>query len=223
MSSKHIAPADLKLLQNIVSIAFPQSDSFDRFQRFHDLLVRENRKMNLISRNDEARIVTHHFIESVGLASVLNIESGARVLDLGSGAGFPGLPMKLVRPDLNMLLVDSRRKRVGFLQNVIDTLQLTGIQAAASRAEELELSESVDWIVSRAVADCSKLVKWTRRLIRPGGALALLKGPDIDEELRHLDRVPESWRVKKWVATDYNPYPEIPGLRRSKLVIVNKK
>jgi len=117
---------------------------------------------------------------------------GARVADVGTGAGFPGVPLKLARPDLRVLLVDATLKRVRFLESVIGHFGWRDVQAVHARAEVLardpETAGTFDVAVARAVASLDKLVAWCVPLVRPGGHLVAMKGPDVEEELAAAER-----------------------------------
>jgi 16S rRNA (guanine527-N7)-methyltransferase len=168
----------------------------------HADLIREwNRRVNLISRQDEDRILSHHVLDSLYLLQAAEIATGACVLDLGSGAGFPGIPMTLVRPDLTMLLVESKRKKVLFLQKAIAMLSLLRCKAILGRIEALSTTvPKVDIVVSRAVADLSTLIDWSRPLFqRHPGRLVTIKGPESEEEIlrmKETGRYPEITTLK---------------------------
>lgn len=192
-----------------------------RFQRLADLLNTWNASMNLISRKDPYAVIERHFLDSAGLVAVLDLPSGCRVMDLGSGAGFPGLPLALLRPDVQVTLVESRAKKTTFHRAVIDALGLENVVTLAERVEQLPIETGpFDCVVSRAVADLDKLVKWCHHLVRkPGGRMAVIKGPDLDEEIKRLARRATAWGVSGWDVEPYNPFGNIRD-RESVLVRV---
>lgn len=194
----------------------------EKFSDYWNMLIVWNQKINLISRKDERRIVTRHFLESLGLVKVVEFPSGARVMDLGSGAGFPGIPMKLVRPDLKFVLVESKRRRVLFLKKVIEKLNLEGIEIVEGRVEEEGGQiDPVDFVVSRSVADLVTLVKWSRSCLSPrGGRLLVIKGVGVRKELNLLDTLASDLGVKGWRLIRYNPFPKVYQLKESYVVIV---
>jgi 16S rRNA (guanine527-N7)-methyltransferase len=162
-------------------------DALARFIRYADLIRAWNRRINLISRMDEDRILSRHVFDSLCLLSAAPIPSGDRVLDLGSGAGFPGIPVALVRPDLQMVLVESKRKKVLFLQKAVSELFLANCTVILGRIEETDIAPPVDVVVSRAVADLATLIGWVRPLFRSGrGRLLAIKGPEADKETLHI-------------------------------------
>jgi 16S rRNA (guanine527-N7)-methyltransferase len=160
-------------------------DTLTRFIRYADLIRDWNRRMNLVSRQDVDRILSRHVFDSLCLLSTVSIPSRDRVLDLGSGAGFPGIPMALVRPDLHIILVESKRKKVLFLQKALSELSLSNTTVILGRIEEIVATlPTVDVVVSRAVADLATLIGWICPLFSSGrGRLLAIKGPEAEEEI----------------------------------------
>lgn len=154
------------------------------------LLLAWNRRINLIARGDERVLVSRHIAESLAFLTTGDIAHGALVLDMGSGGGLPGIPMKILRPDLQMVLLDAQRRKVLFLQEAVDALQLTGIQALCARAESLptltERPQKFDVVVARGVASLSLLWQWASPLLGGQGMLITLKGGDVACEVRAL-------------------------------------
>lgn len=149
------------------------------------LLAVWNRKVNLTAITDPREVAVKHFVDS--LAPVPWLPHGATVLDIGSGAGFPGIPVKVVRPDLRVVLVDAVRKKVSFLQQVIRSLELTGISARHARAEALagepEMAGAFDVVICRALSELADFVALASPLMAPGGLAAALKGRVSRDEL----------------------------------------
>ncbi len=156
------------------------------FQTYLDLLIKKNEVMNLtaITDPDEAELL--HFIDSISLLAKTDIPEGSSLIDIGTGAGFPGIPLKIVRPDLRITLLDSLNKRVLFLQEVINALGLTGITAVHDRAEDAarkqEHRDQYDFAVSRAVARLGTLVEYDLPFVKPGGCFIAYKSGDVAEE-----------------------------------------
>lgn len=194
------------------------------FEEYRKIILEWNQKINLISRRDEGRIVTRHFLESVGFLKVVEFPRDSRVMDLGSGAGFPGIPMKLVRPDFRLVLVESKRKRVFFLGRVVEMLGMKDVEIVLGRVEEL--SDEIgffDFVVSRSVADLVTLVKWSWKFLKSsGGRLVVVKGPDVEKELKDLNEVVPKLGIKNCQVKRYNPFPAIFQLRESFVVVVEK-
>lgn len=179
----------------------------DQFMHYHHLLSQWNKRMNLISPGDEKRIITRHFIESAGLLLASDFPAGSLVMDLGSGAGFPGIPIKIIRDDLHMTLVESKKKKARFLSSIIHELSLTGIEVLAERAEEIDSARyKFDIIITRAVADLRTVIRWSRHLIRPeGGTFIFLKGPDAEAEITLLRKSSLFAGVTGIACSEYKP------------------
>jgi 16S rRNA (guanine527-N7)-methyltransferase len=157
-------------------------EQLEVFATYHQLLLDWNQRMNLISRADESRIVTHHFLDSLTPISHLEWPEEIQLLDLGSGAGFPGLPIKIVRPQVSLTVLDSRRKRILFLKKLVALLGLPSVSIICERAEALGCQEQYldrfDLVTARSVAPLSKLVPLALPFLRRGGKVIVYKGPD---------------------------------------------
>ncbi len=165
-------------------------------EEYASRLLNWNSKINLISRKDEAAIFSRHILHSLTLRmpAIFDYDfSGKRALDLGTGGGLPGIPLKIVTTHLDMTLVDSIQKKIEACTSIISELGLRGIRTIAGRAEELarvpEHARQYDVIVSRAVAPIEDLVKWLKGLLKPAGVLLSLKGGDLSEEIRQAGRL----------------------------------
>ena len=152
-------------------------------------LTRWSRKINLIAKGTpDAEILEKHFLDSLTLLPLLDVP-GAHLLDVGTGAGFPGLVCKAARPDLTVTLLEPRLKRVSFLRHVIRTLNLAGVEALAYRVEDEILLPSTPvftHITSRAVTDIAEFLGMVSRLCGPGTTVICMKGPKWQEELHFL-------------------------------------
>jgi 16S rRNA (guanine527-N7)-methyltransferase len=192
------------------------------FSSYREHLIAWNRRINLISRGDESHIVTRHFLESMGLLFVTHFPEGCRVMDLGTGAGFPGIPMKLVRPDLRLVLVESKRRKARFLREMVQTLGLHGVEVVLGRVECLGTTlGTFDFVVSRAVADMLTLARWSRGfLVSTGGKLISIKGCGVVEELGAVQAEALGLGVRGWRVLSYDPFPEVIRLRESVVAIV---
>lgn len=158
----------------------------ERFLRYRQELLDWNRRINLTAITDPEEVLLRHFLDSLSLLAVYD-RSGGRLLDIGTGAGFPGLPLKIVRPQWHVVLLEATGKKVRFLQHVIETLQLRDVEAVHGRAEELahnaEYRASFDLVTARAVASLPKLLEYTAPFCRVGGQIVLPKKGDLVEEL----------------------------------------
>lgn len=158
----------------------------DQLQQLGPLYADWNSKINVISRKDIENINVRHILHSMGLAKVFQFKAGSKVMDLGTGGGFPGIPLAILFPEVDFLLVDSIGKKVRVTQEVAQAVGLSNVRTQQIRAEELK--EKFDFVVTRAVAVLPQLVTWTRRVISdqhhhgtPNGIWAL-KGIDRAKE-----------------------------------------
>lgn len=159
----------------------------EQFLQYYELLVEKNKVMNLTAITEFDEVVEKHFLDSVSLTQQLDLHQPLKVLDLGTGAGFPGIPLKIVFPELEITLMDSLNKRVLFLQDVISSLQLENIEAVHGRAEEAaknkKYREGFDLCVSRAVANISTLSEYCLPFVKIGGSFISYKSSTIEDEL----------------------------------------
>lgn len=171
-----------------------QEEQLEQFFTYKELLIEWNKKMNLTAIEQEEDIITKHFIDSLSIASY--IPDTAKVIDIGTGAGFPGIPLKILKKDLSITLLDSLNKRITFLEEVIRNLSLENIQAVHARAEELahkeEYREQYDIAVSRAVAPMHTLLEYMLPYVKIGGKCICMKGPNLQEESKDLQNCLET-------------------------------
>lgn len=159
-----------------------------QFDLYFDALIETNKNLNLTAITDEEDVLIKHFLDSA-LPRKL-IPKNATVVDVGSGAGFPALPLKIVRPDLDITMVDSLNKRVDFLEHAISLLNLQRIKAIHSRAEDFAKNhrESFDVAVARAVAPLNTLVEYLLPLIKVGGCAVIYKSAKLEEEIKESEK-----------------------------------
>lgn len=157
-----------------------------QFARYEALLLAWNEQLNLTAVRDPAGIRLRHFLDSLTCATVTGDLSGQRLIDVGTGAGFPGLPLKLLYPSLHLVLVESVGKKARFLEAVVADLALTGVTVLAERAELLGQQpahrEQYDWAVARSVAELRVLVEYLLPLCRVGGQVLAQKGTSAAAE-----------------------------------------
>lgn len=148
-------------------------------------LIEWNQKINLTAIRNEKDIILKHFIDSISAHKYIE---GTKLLDVGSGAGFPGIPLKIQNNDLEITLIDSVNKKVNFMKGTIQKLSLKKIEAIHVRAEELardeQYREKFDSVISRAVANLSTLVEYMLPFVKVNGICICMKGPNLDEELQ---------------------------------------
>lgn len=164
----------------------------EQFQSYYERLIEKNKVMNLTAITEYEEVVDKHFVDSILLGSVKELSGKKRVIDVGTGAGFPGIPLKIVYPELEITLLDSLNKRVKFLNEVIEELGLTGIQAVHSRAEDLAQDaayrQQYDICVSRAVANLATLSEYCIPFVKQGGYFISYKSTQIEEELKQAKK-----------------------------------
>lgn len=160
----------------------------DQLYIYMDFLIHENSKYNLTAINEEKEIIDKHFLDALVFFTKYNLKEGTKVVDIGTGAGFPGLVFKLYRPDLEVLLVDSLNKRINFLNTLIRKFDISRVEALHARAEEIGNNslyrEKYDLAVSRAVAPINILSEYTIPFVIKGGSIVYFKGPDYELEIK---------------------------------------
>ena len=160
--------------------------AIDRLCRYNKLLIEWNDKINLTALTAPEDVALKHFADSLMLLRYIEIEKDARVIDVGTGAGFPGLVLKIARPDIRLTLLDSLQKRLSFLDEVCSELGLGDVELIHSRAEDgsrTELRESFDIAVSRAVASLNTLCEYDMPYVKVGGMFIAMKGKEAAQEL----------------------------------------
>lgn len=158
----------------------------DLFERYYEMLISWNEKINLTSITDREDVYFKHFADSICILRYIDL-SGKTVFDVGTGGGFPGIPIKIMCPECKVTLLDSLQKRVGFLNEVISSLELSGIEALHGRAEDVAFDkrfrESSDVCVSRAVANLRTLSEYCLPFVNKNGFFISYKSGSIDDEL----------------------------------------
>ncbi len=165
----------------------PGDDKLITLEKYCDLLLERNRVLNLTSITDRDEVMRKHFIDSLMPLKFVDFRSGERVLDLGTGGGFPGIPLKIFCPDTEFVLVDSVNKKLDFIRDAVYELGLRKIEMVHGRAEDLardpDYREKFDYVVSRAVASLPVLLELTMGFLRPGGVFVSYKGSSAEEEI----------------------------------------
>ena len=166
-------------------------EQINRFMKYYEMLIEKNKVMNLTAITEFDEVIEKHFLDSISLIKVKNLNQKLSVLDLGTGAGFPGIPLKIAFPELEVTLVDSLNKRILFLQEVIAELNLKNVSATHERAEIIandpNFREKFDLCVSRAVANLSTLSEYCLPFVKVGGQFISYKSGECDEEVSAAD------------------------------------
>ena len=165
-------------------------EQIQKFYKYMELLLGWNEKINLTAIVEPRDVILKHFVDSLTICKEL--QKNKTLADIGTGAGFPGIPVKILRPDLDITLIDSLNKRVNFLTMVIEALKLEKIIALHGRIEDFgknkKYREKFDYVTSRAVANLSTLSEYMIPLVKIGGKCICMKGSNIDEELKNAEK-----------------------------------
>ena len=163
-----------------------------QFQKYYELLIEWNKVMNLTAITEYEEVVDKHFIDSLSIEKAVDLNIIEKVIDVGTGAGFPGIPLKIVYPHLKITLLDSLNKRINFLNEVISKLKLENIEAIHGRAEDIakdkKYREQYDISVSRAVANLSTLSEYSLPFVKVGGLFISYKAEKADEEIKNAEK-----------------------------------
>ena len=166
-----------------------------------------NSKINVISRKDMDNFYEHHVLHSLAIAKVQPFKPMAEILDVGTGGGFPGIPLAILFPDARFHLIDSIGKKIKVVQNVAEQLELTNVRTEQIRAEQLR--GSYDFIVSRAVTDLGQFTQWVRGRIstiqyhKLRNGILYLKGGDLTDELAPFKKKASTWDISDFFQEDY--------------------
>ena len=177
-----------KFINDLKAIGIELSDEqIEQFLTYYEMLIEKNKVMNLTAITDFDEVLEKHFEDSLSLIQAVDLEKSQAVIDLGTGAGFPGIPLKIAFPNLQITLADSLNKRILFLDDVIRELGLTGIDTVHGRAEDIaknsDYREKFDLCVSRAVANLSTLSEYCLPFVKIGGKFISYKAGECDEEV----------------------------------------
>ncbi|MEA3448426.1 MAG: 16S rRNA (guanine(527)-N(7))-methyltransferase RsmG [Bacteroidota bacterium] len=173
---------------DLISGYFPDldADQKERFRLMQPLYKTWNARINLISRKDEDALYLHHILHSLAIAHIINFPASSRVIDVGSGGGFPGIPLAILFPHVNFTLLDSKKKKIYVCQHIIEALELANVKLVSERAEDHR--QAYNYVIARAVAAFPKFYMQTKHLLDKGcvfpkQGIYYLKGGQLTEEL----------------------------------------
>lgn len=180
-----------KYLEYLKSIGIELTNKqIEQFDKFYELLIEKNKVMNLTGITEYEEVLEKHFVDSIAIYKDYKISG--KVIDIGTGAGFPGIPLKIAFPELEIVLLDSLNKRIKFINEVIDELELEKIYTIHGRAEDfankVEYREQFDYCVSRAVANLASLSEYCLPFVKVGGKFISYKSGEIDIELKESEK-----------------------------------
>lgn len=189
---------ELKKILSQVNIEINDRQN-EQFHQYIDLLLAWNKRTNLISRKDESKIVEKHVLESLAFLLSFELPPDAKVIDIGAGAGFPGLPISLIKSDASFVLVESKRMKALFLKEVISQLKMGNVEVIGERVENLpqnlKFENSFDFAFSRAVASLEIVYGWVKKIIKPDGFYIAWKGGEVKQEIEQLKKMEKNIKV----------------------------
>ncbi len=190
-------------MDNLITKYFPHltADQKDKIAALGNIYQDWNAKINVISRKDMDFFYERHVLHSLGIAKVCQFKAGQRVLDVGTGGGFPGIPLAILFPETQFHLVDSIAKKIKVVDNAIIRLNLKNVTTQQTRVEDLH--NQYDFTVSRAVARMLSFYRWVHKQVTSGGSILYLKGGDIDEEMREINRPYDVFDLKEYFSEDF--------------------
>jgi 16S rRNA (guanine527-N7)-methyltransferase len=213
----------LLLLQNARYLGVELSEQqLAQFDVYKNELLQWNAKTNLISENSSHEIITRHFLDSLTALQFIH-KPNARMVDVGCGAGFPGLPLKIALPTLELYLLETNRKKVSFLKHMIRLLNLSTTVVLHDRTENIiktdTWKEKFDVLISRATFKLSELLPQGEYFLVRGGNLIALKGPNVEEELTQCTSGTEQYKISQFIQHDIN----VPFLDAHRKIIIGVK
>lgn len=190
-----------------------QEVQVDKFFHYMQLLKDWNKKFNLTRIIDDEEIIIKHFVDSLSVVKTGKIENECYAIDIGTGAGFPGIPLKIYYPEINMTLLDSLKKRTSFLHEVINQIGLKNVKVIHGRAEDVakdaEHREKYDVVLSRAVAPMNVLCEYCLPFVKIGGTMIAMKGKNVNEEIKSAKKAIDILGGKYIYTFEYQLPPDI--------------
>jgi 16S rRNA (guanine527-N7)-methyltransferase len=197
-------PGTQLILSYFPNLTDKQIEQFDRLQELYEDW---NSKINVISRKDMEQFYVHHVLHSLGIAKVMSFQPGTKILDIGTGGGFPGVPLAILFPEVHFHLVDSIGKKINVVKEVCRALKLSNVEPQQARAEELV--RKYDFVISRAVTRMVNFYPWVKGKIKQEdfnefqNGILYLKGGDVDEEMEELDKSYVTYHLEDYFKEDF--------------------
>lgn len=194
---------------NLIKKYFPEvtEKQLGQFELLFPLYSEWNEKINLVSRKDIENLMLHHVLHSLSIAKIVSFRPGTEIMDVGTGGGFPGIPLAILFPESNFLLVDGIGKKIKVVEDVSKALDLKNVKALQARAEDID--EDFEFILSRAVTKISPFFYWVKNKISPNhfhplrNGLICLKGGDLDEELKEFSKKHKIFELKSFFEEEF--------------------
>jgi 16S rRNA (guanine527-N7)-methyltransferase len=194
---------------SLIHYYFPQLTSLQiqQYEMLYDLYLYWNNRINVISRKDTENFYERHVLHSLGIAAVIQFKNNTHILDVGTGGGFPGIPLAIFFPDADFILVDSIGKKIKVVNEVIQALQLKNVKAFHLRAEEVK--DNFDFVISRAVTTMKNFLPWVKHKINHrsfnqlANGILYLKGGDLTDELKDIKLAYDIYELKNYFTQDF--------------------
>jgi len=187
---------------NLLNKYFPDinTSKLEKINKLYDIYKKLNKNVNLISRKNFDNFYLNHIIHSLSLTKFI-YEKNIRIIDLGTGGGFPGIPLSIIFDKNEFILVDSIKKKIKALNSIVNSLSLKNVQLINMRMENISIKS--DLIICRGVSSIIKILKWSKKSIKKNGKILLLKGGDVDKELIKINNKFEIFNLENIYSEDY--------------------
>lgn len=201
------------------------NEQIRQIEAYANELKKWNENVNLISRKDINNILENHILHSLTILKYVDIFDNAICLDIGSGSGLPGIPIKIAKPSIKLIMIDSIAKKTNITRQIVNKLALTNVNVINDRVENIAKNiiykKSIDFVIARAVASTDLILKWSLPLIKNKGKIVLLKGGDLSEEIADAKKISNSYKFEE-IPINLNGYDYFMKEEKKILVIAQK-
>lgn len=201
------------------------NEQIKQIEVYENELKKWNENVNLISRKDINNILERHILHSLTILKYVDIFDNAICLDIGSGGGLPGIPIKIAKPSIKLIMIDSIAKKTNITRQIVNKLALTNVNVINDRVENIAKNiiykKSIDFVIARAVAKTDLILKWSLPLIKNNGKIVLLKGGDLSEEIADAKKISNSYKFDE-IPINLNGYDYFMKEEKKILVIAQK-